>query len=142
MSALVEHARIHQVASIEESRFGKRYAVDGPLRCPDGRTPLGRVIWFIEGDGSEPQFVTAHPLAEGQDMIRELDSVVLAVDLPALGLKSGDVGTAVLVHSGGEGYEVEFVARDGETIAVTTLTGAQLRPIGHRELAHARPLAA
>ena len=66
MSALVEHARIHEVASIEESRFGKRYAVDGPLRCPDGRTPLVRVIWFIEGDGGEPQFVTAHPLPKAR----------------------------------------------------------------------------
>lgn len=75
-------------------------------------------------------------------MIKELDSVVLAVDLPALGLKAGDVGAAVLVHSAGEGYEVEFVALDGETIAITTLAAAQLRPIGHREVVHARPIAA
>jgi hypothetical protein len=75
-------------------------------------------------------------------MIKELESVVLAVDLPALGLKAGDVGTAVLVHSGGEGYEVEFVALDGETVAVATLAATQLRPVRHREVVHARPLAA
>ena len=31
-------------------------------------------------------------------MIRELDNVVLTVDLPEHGLKKGDVGTVVLVH--------------------------------------------
>ena len=75
-------------------------------------------------------------------MIKELDSVVLAVDLPALGLKAGDVGTVVLVHNGGEGFEVEFIALDGETIAVSTLDAAKLRPVGHGEMVHARPLAA
>jgi len=75
-------------------------------------------------------------------MIKELDSVVLAVDLPAHGLKAGDVGIVVLVHSGAAGYEVEFVALDGETIAVTTLTAAEIRPVGRREVVHARPLPA
>ena len=75
-------------------------------------------------------------------MIKELDTAVLAVDLPAHGLKAGDVGTVVLVHSGAAGYEVEFVALDGETIAVTTLTAAEIRPVGRREIVHARPLPA
>ena len=75
-------------------------------------------------------------------MIKELDSVVLAVDLPAHHLKAGDVGTIVLVHAGGAGYEVEFVALDGETIAVVTLAAAELRPVGRREIVHARPLPA
>ncbi len=50
-------------------------------------------------------------------MIKELDRVVLTVDLPEHGLQEGDIGTVVLVHRGGEGYEVEFVALDGETVA-------------------------
>ena len=50
-------------------------------------------------------------------MIRELDTIVLACDLPEDRLKAGDVGTVVLVHPGG-GYEVEFMALDGETLAV------------------------
>ena len=70
-------------------------------------------------------------------MIRELDSVVLACDLPEHGLKRGDVGTVVLVHAGA-GYEVEFMTLDGETLAVVTLREEQLRPIGRREIAHAR----
>ena len=53
-------------------------------------------------------------------MIKELDSVVLAVDVPAHRLKAGDVGTIVHAHAGGKGFEVEFVALDGETIAVVT----------------------
>lgn len=72
-------------------------------------------------------------------MIRELDSVVLSCDLPEHGLKHGDVGTVVLVHPGG-GYEVEFMALDGETLAVVSLREDQLRPIGRREIAHARPI--
>ena len=70
-------------------------------------------------------------------MIRELDSVVLACDLPKHGLKRGDVGTVVLVHAGA-GYEVEFMTLDGETLAVVSLRDEQLRPIGRREIAHAR----
>jgi hypothetical protein len=75
-------------------------------------------------------------------MMKELDSVVLAVDLPAHRLKAGDVGTIVHVHEGGKGFEVEFVALDGETIAVVTLVPTELRPVGRREIVHARPLPA
>jgi len=74
-------------------------------------------------------------------MIHELESVVLTEDLPDHGLTRGDIGTVVLVNRGGAGYEVEFVALDGETIAVVTTLAAQVRPIQHREIAHARILA-
>jgi hypothetical protein len=74
-------------------------------------------------------------------MIRELDGVVLEGDLPEHGLKRGDVGTVVLVHEGGAGYEVEFTTLDGGTIAVTTLSAEQLREVGGSEIAHARGLA-
>ncbi len=71
-------------------------------------------------------------------MIKELDSVVLTTDLPEHGLKQGDVGTVVLIHQDGKGYEVEFVTLDGETVAVVSLLPVQVRPIGRREIAHAR----
>lgn len=71
-------------------------------------------------------------------MIRELDSVVLTCDLPDYGLKCGDVGTVVLVHASSAGYEVEFMTLAGETLAVIFLSPGQLRPIGRREIAHAR----
>lgn len=69
--------------------------------------------------------------------MRELESVILTTDLPEHGLKCGDVGTIVLVH-GSRGYEVEFLALDGQTLAVTSLTPEQVRPAGRGEIAHAR----
>jgi hypothetical protein len=74
-------------------------------------------------------------------MIRELDRVVLATHVREHSLEAGDIGTVVLVHAGGKGYEVEFVTLDGETITVTTLRASQVRPIEHREIAHARMVA-
>ena len=73
-------------------------------------------------------------------MISELDSVILTIDLAEYGLRQGDIGTVVLVHSYDAGYEVEFVALDGETIGVVTVLASQVRAIGHREIAHARPV--
>lgn len=75
-------------------------------------------------------------------MIQELERVVLTSDLPEYGLERGDLGTVVLVHSGGKGYEVEFVTLDGETVAVISLYPNQVRSVGHREIAHARVVVA
>ena len=72
-------------------------------------------------------------------MIDELDEVVLTCDLDAHGLKAGDVGTVVHVHKGG-GYAVEFMTLDGQTVAVVSLSPAQVRPIGSNEIANARPV--
>jgi hypothetical protein len=74
-------------------------------------------------------------------MIAELDNVVLTVDVPEHRLREGDVGTVVLVHDG-DGYEVEFMTLDGETVAVVSLTSAQVRPIARGEIAHVRPVEA
>ena len=74
-------------------------------------------------------------------MIRELDDVILECDLPDCALARGDVGTVVLVHQGGDGYEVEFTALGGETVAVVTLATWQIRAVGSGEIAHARDLA-
>jgi hypothetical protein len=75
-------------------------------------------------------------------MIDELDCVVLTMDIPEHGLAAGDIGTVVMVHEAGRGFEVEFVTLDGETLAVASLLAAQIRPVAHREIAHARPVAA
>ena len=74
-------------------------------------------------------------------MIRELEGIILECDLPEHGLRRGDIGTVVLVHQGGKGYEVEFTTLDGETVAVVTLLSTQVRPAHEREIAHARGLA-
>ena len=73
-------------------------------------------------------------------MMKELDSVILTIDLPEHGLRLGDIGTVMLVHRNGAGYEVEFMALDGETIGVVSVLASQVRAIGHREIAHARPV--
>ncbi len=71
-------------------------------------------------------------------MIHELDSIVLTTDLPKYRLERGDIGTVVMVHRDGEGYEVEFITLEGETLAVVTLPASQVRPIASGEIAHAR----
>jgi len=70
-------------------------------------------------------------------MMNELDTVVLTTDLPEHSLEAGDLGTVVLVHRHG-GYEVEFMTLDGETVAVVSLSPDHVRPVGRREIAHAR----
>jgi Domain of unknown function (DUF4926) len=73
-------------------------------------------------------------------MIKEHDCVVLTQGLPNEGLQAGDIGTVVHVHEGGAGYTVEFMTLAGETVAVSTLRPAQLRPIARGEIAHVREL--
>ena len=73
-------------------------------------------------------------------MIRELDDVILECDLPENRLARGDVGAVMLVHEHGKGYEVEFTALDGKTIAVVTLSASQVRAVRSGEIAHARGL--
>ena len=74
-------------------------------------------------------------------MINELDRVVLTA-LPKESLEKGDVGTIVHVYGDGKAYEVEFTTLDGHTAAVVTVEASQVRPVGRREITHARELAA
>ena len=74
--------------------------------------------------------------------IQEHDQVVLTAGLPAEGLESGDVGTIVHVHRGGETYEVEFMTLVGNTLAVATVLASRLRPVSKRDVSHVRQLAA
>lgn len=73
-------------------------------------------------------------------MYREHDVVVLRRDLPASGLKEGDVGAVVGVYGSG-GYEIEFTAADGATVDVVTLSGDDVRPRRRREILHVREIA-
>jgi hypothetical protein len=74
-------------------------------------------------------------------MISELELVVLTQDRPEHGLKAGDLGTVVLIHEAGAGYEVEFATLSGETLAVLTLPADCVRPAATREIAHVREVA-
>ena len=74
--------------------------------------------------------------------MKEHERVVLKTPVPAEGLEAGDVGTVVHVYGDGRAYEVEFLTLDGRTAAVVTLEAVQVRPVGQREITHARGLAA
>ncbi len=61
-----------------------------------------------------------------------LDVVELLVDVPAVGLKVGDLGTIVEEYGDQQdpsadhcAYEIEFANTDGETIALQTLEAQQ-----------------
>ncbi len=74
--------------------------------------------------------------------MKEHERVVLTTDLPERSLEAGDVGTIVHTYAEESAYEVEFVALDGQTVAVVTIPGNKLRDVRHNELTHARPIAA
>jgi hypothetical protein len=70
-------------------------------------------------------------------MFHELDTVVLTRDLAEHGLRAGDIGAIVHCH-GDTAYEVEFVAADGSTIALLTLSPSDIRTMEATEILHAR----
>lgn len=72
---------------------------------------------------------------------RLLESVVLLRDLPAEGLKAGEIGAVVEVYEP-DGVEVEFVTAAGRTQAVVTLPESHLRPIEPTDRARRLPRSA
>ena len=58
-----------------------------------------------------------------------LDVVVMNTDLPAQGLKRGDLGTVVDIY-GPDALEVEFVTASGRTQALITLKPSDIREVG------------
>jgi hypothetical protein len=78
--------------------------------------------------------------------IRYHDLVVLTADIPEENLKKSDVGTVVLMHKAGAGFEVDFATLAGETLAgetlaVVTVPANAVRPVGDKEIAHVRRVA-
>jgi Domain of unknown function (DUF4926) len=61
-------------------------------------------------------------------MIRELDTVLLTHDIPERGLSKGARGAVVHCYNDGKAFEVEFIDADGSTIAIETLTSADIEP--------------
>jgi hypothetical protein len=72
-------------------------------------------------------------------MFKVLDTVVLVRDLPASGLRSGDLGAIVEVY-GPNAFEVEFVAASGRTQALVTLAASDLRHVNDDDLVSVRHL--
>ena len=75
-------------------------------------------------------------------MIKELELCCVDDGHPREGLECGDVGTVVHAYQDGQAFEVEFTTLDGRTAAVVTVEMSQVRPVGRREITHAREMAA
>ncbi|WP_396627624.1 DUF4926 domain-containing protein [Luteitalea sp.] len=67
-----------------------------------------------------------------------LDVVVLTRDLPAEGLRCGDLGSVVDLR-GSDAFVVEFVAASGRTQALVTLGPNDIRAVADGDLVAVRP---
>ena len=70
--------------------------------------------------------------------VQPLDVVVLKIDVPAHGLKRGDLGAVVEVYAA-DAIEVEFVTASGRTKALVTLKPNDVREVGDDDLVAVRP---
>jgi hypothetical protein len=59
--AVIAHAAANDITASHQTRFGTRYEIDAPLPTPDGRTPMVRVVWFVESQENVPRLVTLVP---------------------------------------------------------------------------------
>ncbi|BCI91232.1 hypothetical protein NIIDMKKI_64380 [Mycobacterium kansasii] len=102
----------------------------------------GGVAYRMDQRWTRRRATTGYGLPElrSRAMYAEHDVVVLTRDLPEKSLLAGDVGAVVGRYAAG-GYEVEFTAADGSTIAVVTLAGDDIRPRRPREILHVREVA-
>ena len=88
------------------------------------------------------QFPANHcACAVGVKMFRGHERIVLTANVAGddgVELKPGDVGVIVHIHAGGEAFVVEFMALDGDTVAIATVLPSQARPVTGADLTHAR----
>ena len=70
--------------------------------------------------------------------LHTLDVVVLNDDVPAEGLRRGDLGTVVDSYAA-DAIEVEFVTASGRTQALVTLPLSAVREVADNDLVAVRP---
>lgn len=70
---------------------------------------------------------------------KTLDTVVLLRDLPAHGLRAGDLGAVVETYEP-DGLEVEFVTASGRTGALVSLNIGDVRRVADNDLVAVRTL--
>jgi hypothetical protein len=61
-AALRQHAVQGCLAGEDNTPYGRKYVIEGALRCPDGKTRRIRSVWFISLGQSKPRLVTAYPI--------------------------------------------------------------------------------
>jgi len=59
--AFLAQAATADAVELPANGFGRKFAVEGPLATPSGRTPIVRAIWFLPEGGEAPTFATAFP---------------------------------------------------------------------------------
>ena len=69
-----------------------------------------------------------------------LEPVVLVRDVPAHGLRAGDLGAIVEIHPP-DTLEVEFVTASGRTTALVSLKASDVRAIADTDLVAVRTIA-
>ena len=62
--ALKVHGRDQPVVGKTKSSYGTKYEIEGPLTCPDGRSPVVRSVWQIDTEALAPRLITAHPVSK------------------------------------------------------------------------------
>jgi hypothetical protein len=60
--ALLRHGQNNGVVRVQQTGFGPRFEVDGPLEAPDGRRPRIRTVWQFDVGSAAPRLITARPL--------------------------------------------------------------------------------
>jgi hypothetical protein len=60
--ALKAHGQTQPVVGTTKSVYGAKHEIEGPLRCPDGRSPIVRSVWQIDKDELAPRLITAYPI--------------------------------------------------------------------------------
>ena len=79
-------------------------------------------------------------IAGRQSLFKLLDTVALMHDIPAAGLRRGDLGAVVHLHTP-DALEVEFMTASGRTQALLTLGFQDVRQVGDQDLIAVRSLA-
>ena len=70
----------------------------------------------------------------------EFDTVVLGREIPAQGLRKGDLGEVVQVYES-DALEVEFVTASGRTQALVSLNASDVREVRDEDLVSVRAVA-
>lgn len=58
---LLKIIRLNDVAGNEQSKYGKKYIVDGKIQTPVGEHISLRTVWIVDIGKRKPKFVTAYP---------------------------------------------------------------------------------
>ena len=72
------------------------------------------------------------------DLFKELDCIVLTMDIEEEGLSAGDGGTIVHMYPGGDAFIVEFMMGDVYTMILADVLPSQARLATNDDFTHAQ----